>query len=150
MPKAWLARGVVPTMMASNLMVRRKGIADSGLEKAYAPEETFVLGEARMRRPKLGPEPKARATKRAKGAEETQAGATHTRTTQLLSFYTNFTKCLLDYKLRSVVEYRWFPRRGGQENEDKKKGGGIEPILEHHNIIYDPSYMKPPLPTHIK
>ena len=32
----------------------------------------------------------------------------------------------------------------------KKKGGGLEPILEHHDIKDDPYYMKPPLPTHVK
>ena len=32
----------------------------------------------------------------------------------------------------------------------KKKGGGLEPILEHHDVKDDPYYMKPPLPTHIK
>ena len=32
----------------------------------------------------------------------------------------------------------------------KKKGGVLEPILEHHDIKNDPYYMKPPLPTHIK
>ncbi|MFM7979457.1 MAG: hypothetical protein ACKPKO_09095 [Candidatus Fonsibacter sp.] len=32
----------------------------------------------------------------------------------------------------------------------KKKGEGIDPILEHHGIQNDPYYMKPPLPTHIK
>ena len=34
-----------------------------------------------------------------------------------LSFEMNFRKCLLDYKLCSVVEYQWFPRRGGQAKE---------------------------------
>ena len=62
----------------------------------------------------------------------------------------NFINCLLGYKLRSVVEYRWFPCRGGQAKAEKKKGGDIEPILEHHDIKDDPYYMKPPLPTHIK
>ena len=66
MAKAVLARRMAPTKMASNLMVRRREIADNGLQKANAPEETLVLGEARIRRPKLGPEPEARATKRAK------------------------------------------------------------------------------------
>ena len=37
------------------------------------------------------------------------------------------------------------PRKGG-----KKKGGGLKPILEHHDIKGDPYYMKPPLPTHVK
>ena len=32
----------------------------------------------------------------------------------------------------------------------KKKGGGLEPILDHHDIKDDPYYMKPPLPTHVK
>ena len=32
----------------------------------------------------------------------------------------------------------------------KKKRGGLEPILEHHDIKDDPCYMKPPLPTHTK
>ena len=32
----------------------------------------------------------------------------------------------------------------------KKKGGGLGPILEHHDIQNDPYYMKPPLPTHTK
>ena len=32
----------------------------------------------------------------------------------------------------------------------KKKGGGLEPILEDHDFQNDPYYMKPPLPTHIK
>ena len=32
----------------------------------------------------------------------------------------------------------------------KKKGDGIDPILEHNDIQNDPYYMKPPLPTHIK
>jgi len=32
----------------------------------------------------------------------------------------------------------------------KKKGGGLEPILEHYDIKDDPYYMKPPLPTHVK
>ena len=31
-----------------------------------------------------------------------------------------------------------------------KKGGGLAPILEHHDIQNDPYYMKPPMPTHIK
>ena len=57
-----MARRMVPTKMASNLMVGRTGIADSGLKKANAPEETLVLGEARIRRPKLGTGPEARAT----------------------------------------------------------------------------------------
>ena len=67
MAKALLARKMVPTKMASNLMVRRKGIADSGLKKANVPEVTLVLGPSRTRRPKLGPEPEARAIKRGKG-----------------------------------------------------------------------------------
>ena len=37
------------------------------------------------------------------------------------------------------------PKKGRQ-----KKGGGLEPILEHHDIKDDPYYMKPPLPTHVK
>jgi hypothetical protein len=32
----------------------------------------------------------------------------------------------------------------------KKKGGGLEPILEHNDVQDDPYYMKPPLPTHMK
>ncbi|MFM7984174.1 MAG: hypothetical protein ACKPKO_33110, partial [Candidatus Fonsibacter sp.] len=32
----------------------------------------------------------------------------------------------------------------------KKKGEGIDPILEHNDIHNDPYYIKPPLPTHIK
>ena len=32
----------------------------------------------------------------------------------------------------------------------KKKGGGLEPALEHHDIKDDPYYMKPPLLTYIK
>lgn len=32
----------------------------------------------------------------------------------------------------------------------KKKGEGIDPILEHHDIKNDPYYTKPPLPTHMK
>ena len=32
----------------------------------------------------------------------------------------------------------------------KKKGGGLEPILEHHDIKDDPYYTKPPLPTRVK
>ena len=32
----------------------------------------------------------------------------------------------------------------------KKKGEGLELILEHHDIKDDPYYLKPPLPTHIK
>ena len=32
----------------------------------------------------------------------------------------------------------------------KKKNGGLEAILEHHDIKNDPYYMKPPLPTHMK
>ena len=32
----------------------------------------------------------------------------------------------------------------------KKKGGGLEPILEHHDIKDNPYYMKPPRPTHVK
>ena len=31
----------------------------------------------------------------------------------------------------------------------KKKGGGLEPILEHFDVKDDPYYNKPPLPTHI-
>ena len=32
----------------------------------------------------------------------------------------------------------------------KKKGGGLEPILEHNDVKDDPYYMKPPLPTQMK
>ena len=66
MAKAWLARKMAPTKMAINLMLRRKGIADSGLKKANVREVTLVLGPSRIRRPKLGPEPEARAIERAK------------------------------------------------------------------------------------
>ena len=31
-----------------------------------------------------------------------------------------------------------------------KKGGGLEPILEHNDVQDDPYYMKPPLPTQMK
>ena len=37
------------------------------------------------------------------------------------------------------------PRKGR-----KKKGEGLEPILEHHDIKDDPYFMRPPLPTHVK
>ena len=37
------------------------------------------------------------------------------------------------------------PKKG-----QKKKNGGIEPILEHNDIKDDPYYMKPPLPTRVK
>ena len=37
------------------------------------------------------------------------------------------------------------PKKGRQ-----KKGGVLEPILEHPDIKDDPYYMKPPLPTHVK
>ena len=32
----------------------------------------------------------------------------------------------------------------------RKKGGGLEPILEHNDVQDDPYYMKPPLPTQMK
>ncbi len=32
----------------------------------------------------------------------------------------------------------------------KKKNGGLEAILEHHDINNDPYYTKPPLPTQMK
>ena len=38
----------------------------------------------------------------------------------------------------------------GDPSARKKKGGGLEPILEHHDIKEDPYYMKPPLPTQMK
>ena len=37
------------------------------------------------------------------------------------------------------------PKKG-----QKKKNGGIEPILEHNDVQDDPYYMKPPLQTHVK
>ena len=37
------------------------------------------------------------------------------------------------------------PKKG-----QKKKNGGLEPILEHNDVQDNPYYMKPPLPTHIK
>ena len=37
------------------------------------------------------------------------------------------------------------PKKG-----QKKKNGGIEPILEHNDVQDDPYYMKPPLPTRVK
>ncbi|MFM7986641.1 MAG: hypothetical protein ACKPKO_45730, partial [Candidatus Fonsibacter sp.] len=36
------------------------------------------------------------------------------------------------------------------KRQGTKKNGGLEAILEHHDIKNDPYYMKPPLPTHIK
>ena len=37
------------------------------------------------------------------------------------------------------------PKKG-----QKKKNGGLEPILEHNDVQDKPYYMKPPLPTHNK
>ncbi|MFM7981359.1 MAG: hypothetical protein ACKPKO_18790 [Candidatus Fonsibacter sp.] len=36
------------------------------------------------------------------------------------------------------------------KNVERKKNGGLAPILEHSDIQNDPYYMKPSLPTHIK
>ena len=96
------------------------------------------------------PTTKSKASKRGKSLEA-QSSVPIKRTTQkmaeLLNVYHD-TPAATQAMFRSqipLVSASGRPRKGR-----KKKGEGLEPILEHHDIKDDPNYMKPPLPTHIK
>ena len=96
------------------------------------------------------PTAKSKASKRGKSLEA-QSSVPNKRTTQkmaeLLNVYHNMPAAA-QAMFRSqipLVSASGRPRKGR-----KKKGEGLEPILEHHDIKDDPYYMKPPLPTHVK
>lgn len=92
----------------------------------------------------------AKAAKRVK-SEEISTGVPNKRTTrdmaEFLNAYGN-----LDPGFQALTRRLPLVSASGRPKKrpGKKKNGGLEAILEHHDIKDDPYYMKPPLPTHIK